>query len=40
MMFIAATGWTVEAKTVTVDYEQALMKSASTQFREGTIDGS
>ena len=39
MMFIAATGWTIEAKTVTVDYEQALIKTAATQFREGKLVG-
>ena len=39
MMFIAATGWAIEAKTVTVDYEQALMKSAKTQFGEGKMVG-
>ena len=39
MMFIAATGWQIEAKSVTVDYEQALMKSAKTQFGEGKMVG-
>ena len=39
MMFTAATGWQIEAKSVTVDYDQALMKSAKTQFREGKMVG-
>ena len=39
MMFIAATGWTADAKTVTVDYEQALIKTASIQFKGSSIVG-
>ena len=39
IMFIAATGWTIDAKTVTVDYEQALLKTTSTQFRGAKIIG-
>ena len=39
MMFIAATGWTADATTVTVDYEQALIKTAATQFRGSKIIG-
>lgn len=37
IMFIAVTGWTADAKTVTTDYEQALLKTVSTQFRESNI---
>ena len=39
MKFIAATGWTAEAKTVTVNFEQALIKTTSTQFGEGKLVG-
>ena len=39
MMFIAATGWTADAKTVTVDYEQALIKAMSTQFKGSKLVG-
>ena len=39
MMFIAATRWTADAKTVAVDYEQALVKTASIQFKGSSIVG-